>query len=309
MTEKQIKQNSKVAVILLNYNKFELTRDCIESLLRTGYAKLEIIVIDNGSEENDKNKLAKFCSQYDEVFLETISPNIGFIKGNNLGLKLALNHKADFVWILNNDTIVDPSAIDVMISCFNTYKLNKSQTLLSPIITYYRSNVIWCNGMFDLPLVNFPKSKDKGIKVENLNKTALYIQKSMYNCSCSTFLHKEFVNKHGLINEKYFMYYDDLDYSLGKDNYYVQLPLVQHRVSATTGFSGSETFSNFQAYLHGKNAILFYFGKKKINMLEKFIFLSFTMWVIIALYIRSWDTFIRYLTGIKDGLKLYKISK
>ena len=93
----------KVAAVILNWNGLSDTISCIESLVLTDYPFLEIIVVDNGSEEAPSQLL----HQFPQIHLIINNQNLGFATGNNIGFKYASAIGAKYVWILNNDTVVD----------------------------------------------------------------------------------------------------------------------------------------------------------------------------------------------------------
>ncbi len=295
-----------VGIILVNFNSFKHTSECVSSLLRSTYHNFIVYIIDNGSSQSEVKKLTHLSAKERKVLLNFNGENLGFTKANNIGMRLALLKGADYLWILNNDTVVAENAIEKFLNVCKNKNLSKSETILSSTILYDQSDKVWCNGMYDLPLCNFPKSKDKNKHYHKITKDQLI--KTQYSVGCSMFFSKELIKKYGYMNENYFIYYDDLDFSFKKENYFIQEPLVFHKISATSGFIGKERFTPFQAFLHGKNAILFYFGKKRVPFWEKGCFLLFTIWVIMSLYVRDLKTLTEYIRGVKNGISQYQTS-
>jgi GT2 family glycosyltransferase len=295
--------NPKVAVVLINRNGYALTEACVQSLVETGYPNLLIVVVDNGSQPADLEKLARLAEREKRVLVHPLGYNAGFTKANNAGISLAMReHNADYLWVLNNDTEVRKDAIELSLRAFGECRLDAGDTLVSSIITYADNDNIWSNGLRDLSWVNFPKSVDKGLPAEEVARPGLVLKAAEYSIGCSMFFSREFVQKHGLMNEDYFIYYDDLDYSLGKNNVFIQQPLVKHKVSSTAGFKGSTRFTPFQSGLFAKNGVHFYFRRKKIPFYQKVIYLVFTNWVFVLLYVRDWATLIAHIKGLWAGL-------
>ncbi|MDP3941935.1 MAG: glycosyltransferase family 2 protein [bacterium] len=296
-------RHPKISVILINYNNTPLTLACVTSLEANHYPNLKIHIVDNGSSLTHQQQLRSIKRRFHGLIkIASLGYNAGFTKANNVGMKQTLKENTDYLWILNNDTEVAKNAISTFLKTFTQFNLDRENSIASSIITMYGTGKIWCNGMYDLPMFNFPKSRHKQREAASISKTALHIDRVEYSVGCSMFFHKDFVKKHGMMDERYFIYYDDMDFSYKKKNYFIQKPLVYHKVSATSGIMGSDIFTPFQAYLHGKNAILFYFYKKRIPFYEKLIFLGLTVWVIIAMYVRSWNSLAAYCKGIRDGL-------
>ena len=102
-----------VTCILVNWNGWRDTLDCLNSLKEGTYRSLTIIVVDNGS-TNDS--VARIRAAYPDVLLLESGSNLGFAGGNNIGIRHALAHGADYVWLLNNDTMPAPNALSMLVS-------------------------------------------------------------------------------------------------------------------------------------------------------------------------------------------------
>jgi len=293
----------KVAVILINRDGYALTEACVQSLVETRYPNLLIVVTDNGSKQADLDKLAQLAQREKTVRIHPLGYNAGFTKANNAGMEVALrDHHADYLWILNNDTEVRKDAVELSLRACSECNLDPRETLVSSIITYADNDNIWCNGLRDLPWANFPKSVDKGLPAAEVARPGIELKAAEYSVGCSMFFSHEFVKAHGFMNEEFFIYYDDLDYSLGRKNVFIQQPLVKHKISSTAGVKGSTRYTPFQSFLFAKNGVHFYFHKKKIPAYEKLIYLGFTTWVFVLLYVRDWPTLQGHLQGLRAGL-------
>src|ERR1035437_2216086 len=127
----------KVFIVLLNWNGFNDTVECVNSIKKISYGNYEIIIVDNES-ENDFEKLENIYSN--EIILIRSDVNLGFAGGNNLGIKYALKNDADFVLLLNNDTTVDPDFLDGLIKS----GIEKEFGIVAPkILNYYFPKIIW----------------------------------------------------------------------------------------------------------------------------------------------------------------------
>ncbi len=106
----------KVAVILLNYNQWEMTAECIESVLKSDYPDFRVLLIDNGSRSpEDYDKLQKFRSERCELI--RLEKNRGYVGGMNLGMERASAGGFDFFLIMNNDAVIAADAIRRLIEC------------------------------------------------------------------------------------------------------------------------------------------------------------------------------------------------
>lgn len=109
---------NRVAIVVLNYLNYKDTIECVDSVLNYDYKIEGIVVVDNGSENNSFEELKAKYKYVDTVFVIKSKKNQGFAKGNNLGIDFARkNLKAEFVLVVNNDTIfTDPEYIEKLLS-------------------------------------------------------------------------------------------------------------------------------------------------------------------------------------------------
>jgi GT2 family glycosyltransferase len=103
----------EVVCIILNWNGWQDTLVCLDALKRCSYPQLKILVVDNGSSNDSVNMIR---SAHPGVLLLESGRNIGFAGGNNIGIRFALAHGADYVWLLNNDTKPDPHALSALLA-------------------------------------------------------------------------------------------------------------------------------------------------------------------------------------------------
>ncbi len=102
----------KVSIIVLNWNGWEDTIGCLESLLQINYPRFDVIIVDNASEDGSVEKIRDHINSFDENFINITfienQINYGFAEGNNIGIKFAIksNHP-NYILLLNNDTTVD----------------------------------------------------------------------------------------------------------------------------------------------------------------------------------------------------------
>lgn len=104
----------KVIIITLNYNQNDYTLKCIDSVLQSDYKNFSIILIDNGSTEENFSKLEKQVPEDSRLCLKRLEENRGYVGGINHGLGLGLKEDPDYFLIMNNDTIIDKYAISAL---------------------------------------------------------------------------------------------------------------------------------------------------------------------------------------------------
>jgi len=112
MQEKESKTLPKVAVIILNWNGWKDTIECLESVFRIDYPNYQVIVVDNGSSDDSAEHIRK---AYPSVKLIETGKNLGWSGGNNVGIKYAFEQEADYILLLNNDVKVEAGTITAMV--------------------------------------------------------------------------------------------------------------------------------------------------------------------------------------------------
>lgn len=225
----------KLAVILVNYNGLRFNEECINSILWSDWpGEINIYVIDNHSTDASMEHLKSCFSNRKEVNLIYLSQNLGFAAANNIGIKKGLADEADFVMILNNDTVIDKDMIKIMVETLLKYP----DSIIVPKILYEADkDILWYAGGYFSRFIWKPKSRG-----ENQVDKGQYEEETLCDFAngCCMLLTKSVFDKIGYLNEDYFLYYEDTDYSLRakKANIkivYCPTAKLYHKVSASTG--------------------------------------------------------------------------
>ncbi len=109
-----------VAVVLLNFNQWEMTAQCVESILKSDYPDFRVLLIENGSySQDDYERLMNISS--DRCDLVHLEENLGYVGGMNYGMKLASERGFDFFLVMNNDAVIASDSISRMIECSEKY--------------------------------------------------------------------------------------------------------------------------------------------------------------------------------------------
>ena len=227
-------ENPLVSVIVLNYNAGELLLNCIESIKKSTYKNLEIIVVDNIS--TDKSQ--EICKEkYPDIKLIQNDENFGYCEGNNIGIRKA---RGDFIMILNPDTIVEPNCIRELI--FAHEKLGEG--LYQPkILSLNEKQVLQSTGNM-LHVFGFGYAKDKGKKDEEVDEE---IKKIGYASGTCLFTSRNVLEKVGLLDSFLFLYHDDLDLGwrasqIGINSYYVPKSKIYHVESYSLKWSAKKFY-------------------------------------------------------------------
>jgi len=219
----------KVGIVVLNYNGAQDTINCIKSLesLEFENGEVQVVVVDNSEEMNDFNLFqkiyseAQFISQDENivsnaalVFIKS-KKNGGYGAGNNIGIKFLLNNGCDYIWVLNNDTVVDKQALHYLVQKlqnapshigFLGNKLLYQGDIIQAIGGKYNRFIAQARG-----LCAFEKDEGQYDK-ENIADLV------DYPVGASLLFKREFLENVGLFNETYFLYFEEMDYVLRAKN-------------------------------------------------------------------------------------------
>jgi GT2 family glycosyltransferase len=239
-----------VYIILLNYNEFNDTIECVKSLEKINYRNFKIIVIDNASMNNSIVYLKQSLKQC--IIIEA-HENLGFAHGNNIGIKYAIENGAEYVLLLNNDTLVDSYFLDNMIDSF--YKYKNVGVVGSKIMYYPNKNIIWYGGGF----IDWFRFLAVHFGTGEIDKGQYDFEKEVdFMTGCCMLIKKEVFRKIGFLPNEYFMYFEDVDFcvrvkNIGYKILYNPNAIIYHKV----GLSGGGEGSAFSVKWNTRNRIIF----------------------------------------------------
>jgi GT2 family glycosyltransferase len=140
------RQEPGVAIILLNWNGYKDTFECLESLATLDYPNFSAYVVDNDSIDGSYEKLLEDnkngAFKIKVKFIQS-GATLGFAGGNNVGIQQALEDGYEYFWMLNNDTIVDAASLSELIKVIQE---NEEIGIVGSKIYYYGTNKIWFAG-------------------------------------------------------------------------------------------------------------------------------------------------------------------
>ncbi|WP_181833170.1 glycosyltransferase family 2 protein [Bacillus taeanensis] len=259
-----------VGVILVNYNGYEDTTACINSLLQLNYSSKTIYVVDNQSPDGSGERLHSWIKNKQSKELKFIQSkdNLGFSGGNNLAMKEALKDGVQYVWLINNDTEVDSNALLKMVSALTE---DNKIGMAGSKIYYYNSDLLWYAGGYFNSL-GLPRHR--GLDEQDAKNT-LYneLSETDFITGCSLLVKAELIQQIGMLDDDFFMYYEDAEWSLrAKKNgwklVYVPESIVWHKVGSSTGREKKD-HSPIIEYYDIRNNI--FFIKKVYSNAEKII--------------------------------------
>lgn len=236
-----------VYAITLNWNRCRDTLECLGSLTQITYSNLRILVVDNASTDGSPQSIAEKFPSVEQIV--NVS-NLGFAAGFNVGVRRALSENSDYVFVLNNDTTVASDALDLLLAVAKPQDVG----MVAPAI-YYASNPekIWSTGgrvsRITLEMLGNhgrQKSIDRIIERDFLSGCGMLIKRSV-------------LERVGLFDERFFLFYEDSDYSLRVRRAGFRLLVVPqarmwHKVSSSTEGTDSPT----ERYWMGYSSVLFF---------------------------------------------------
>ncbi len=266
-----------VTIVILNWNREADTLECLESLARISYPSFSVIVVDNGSTDGSPDAIEKWSRDNLAVTLIRNAENRGFVRGSNQGMHHALSKDADYVFLLNNDTVVEPDVLTLLVA---TAERSDDTGMAGPKIYKYGEErvfdsagtrtISWLAQGFLLGHGEEDRGQfDSSTEMPYITGTALLVKRAV-------------LEQAGLMDEDYFCYFDDFDWALKVREAGYRLLLepkavVHHKGSRTAGF-------NSPFYMHHMMRSRILFARKHVP-LPLFLF-AFLPYLFLYRYLR-----------------------
>lgn len=231
----------KVAVVLVNWNGRDDTLECLASLANIEYSNCSIIVVDNASRDDS---VAAIRASFSDVQVIESGANLGFTGGNNLGIARSLENGADFVFLLNNDTIIDSKAVGELVK---TARKNPDFGLLTPLVFYYNApQDVWFGGAkLDL---------SRGIAVHDNARAPQpddALREVAWASGCTMFFRAAVLQRLRGFDERFFLNWEDVELSLRVQKMGLKIGLVPSaRVWHKVGRSMAQTEPSLASFYY-----------------------------------------------------------
>ncbi len=239
----------KVAVVILNFKVKEHVLKCIDSVKKSTYRNIKIILVDNNSGDGIEDEIKQ--NEYLE-FIQT-KDNLGYTGGNNIGITRALEEKSDLIFILNPDTVLNPEAIGILVDNMAGEDIG----IAGPKIyfsTSDKSKKIWyAGGIFDkLNVIG----KHRGVDEQDHGQYDK-AEETDYVSGAAIMVKREVFDSIGFFDDRYFLYYEDSDFCFrakqkGFKVMFIPDAIVYHENAKSTGLG-----SSLQDYFITRNRMLF----------------------------------------------------
>ncbi len=188
-----------VVAVVLNWNLPSQTLTCIRHLLLSDYPRLSIVVVDNGSTDDS---VAVIHAMFPTIDLIALAENRGYAGGNNAGIAWALERGADYVLLVNNDAVLATDAVTKLL-----LGAGNSAEIATPRIDHASTNQLWHAGARLGRFNPLPRAVNEN---ELGNGTSINVD---FAVGCVLLVRRDVFEVVGLLDERYFVYYEDLDFS------------------------------------------------------------------------------------------------
>lgn len=275
----------KIAFIILNWNGVNDTLACLASINKIDKKPfvIEIIAVDNASTDDSVKRIKEL---FPKITVIENKSNLGFAAGNNIGIKYALKDLADFIFIVNNDTILDKNILKNLLQTQQKYNADilSPKIYFSPGREFYKNRyskselgkVIWyAGGKIDW---NNVKGFHNGVDEVDRGQFEKEIEVD-YATGAAMFVKREVFEKVGLFDEKYYLYYEDLDFCLRAKRIGAKIMFSPASRLWHSNAGSSASGSALQDYYITRNRLLFGMRyapfKSKLALLKEAVKIGF----------------------------------
>jgi GT2 family glycosyltransferase len=294
--------NPLVSIVTLNWNQTDITCEFLESTRQLTYKNYEILVCDMGSGINPADRIN---AAYPNTRVLRSETNLGFTGGNNWGMRQA---KGDFIFIVNNDTEVTPGLLDALLKPF--FEDDTIGVVCPKIRFHHHPDLIQYAGFNPINVFTGRTTAVGGREVDNGQHDQPSFTYGAHGCAMM--VKKEVIDKVGMFPEKFFIYYEEWDWSArilkaGYKIFYNPEGLIFHKESITMGKQ-----SAIKVYYHTRNRILYM--RRNTRPMQFLVFISFFLLfsapkaIFTYLFNRQFKHLKSFISGITWNLTTSKYS-
>jgi len=297
----------RIAIIIINWNTYQLTFNCLKSLEACNYKNKTIFFVDNGSNDGSGDKIAL---EFPEINYIKNEKNEGFTGANNKALNIILKQSFDYVLLLNNDTEVEPDFLSLLAASMESDKnLAATQPL---ILDFPNKNTIWNAGGSFNTFFGLSKTRYKGLIYKPKLKIETFTE---WISGCCILVNIGVVKKVGLLDNRFFAYFEDVDWSIRMTNQGYKLgvvpkSIIYHHTSGSTKKNNTSNEGNLSPYAHYLNVRNHIYLIKKhtsfFNNIGSWIYqiLKITSYSIYFIFRGRFGKFKMVWRGVLDGIKI-----
>lgn len=277
----------KVGIVVLNWNNYEDTKTCLQSLSDISYPNYERYVVDNGSTDGSFEALKE---DFEEVVFIRNDQNLGFAGGNNQGIERALDDECQYVLLLNNDTVVTQEFLTHLVE---TAEKNSHVGAAGGLILDFDENIWYAGGSLHPTFIRYDR------KTEVPEGTGEY--RTDVIVGTLILLNRDALDDVGLLDDQYWFGGEDLElcYRMRDKGWDVLVnpsAVIYHEVGGTGGVENS-----FSAYQSSWNNLQF--SRKHHTLLQKIVFiLYFSLWNVYKTIDRIYNGEFRHVIAALHGI-------
>jgi GT2 family glycosyltransferase len=289
----------RVGVVTVTYNSGVMLHDFLRSLSQQTYQNFVVIAIDNASKDDTIDRLHSWNSP--NLVLLANPDNQGVAAGNNQGIRAALASGCEYVLLINNDVVFGPDLLRSLLSGL----ISQSCDLATPLIYFHEPPTsIWAAGGEFQPLLGY-RVNHHGANEIDVGQYD-HPRKIQYAPTCCVLIRREVFERIGLMDERYFVYSDDVDFMYrallaGLSMFLIPEAKLWHKVNGLTGGKHSD----FTLYYATRGRTLFlckHLGKVR-GTLWTWIYLTF-YWLKPLLGRDTWHRAVVRRAGTRSGKKI-----
>jgi hypothetical protein len=294
-----------VTAVIVHWKNADDTAECLESLSRVEYPELTVCLVDNNSEDLDESR---FRRAFPRIQFVHSRQNVGLTGGNNLGIRKALEDSADFILLLNPDTVVDRRLIRALLPHFG----DPDVAIVGPVITYYdHPDRIWFAGGSYSRLLGYTRHPRMGTKMKSMGAPFGSAHQVAWINTCAMMVRGDVFEKIGLFCEEFFIFFDEAEFCLRAAEaslkcLLIEEQLVLHKVSASIGTRGTNDFTPSKAYYFGRNSFVLIrkhaAGMWKLTSVLSQFLVVFPYWAVQCMSVGNPGVIGDYVAGMIDGV-------
>lgn len=255
-------KSPKVFIVILNFNSFLDTKECLQSLKSIDYDNYEIMIVDNCSDDNSVKRLK---IEFPEYKILKSDKNHGYANGNNIGIQYAIDNGNDYVCVLNSDVVVEKDFLSKIISAMVS---NDEVGIAGPCICKYSDrSIIQAMGANINLYTGLTQGRHKGAKYSEIkpeNTEVAYLGGACFVAK------REVFNRIGLIPENYFLFFEETEFCLKATRAGYKLLCVYESRIYHKGSSTIAKYSGLSYYFLNRNRVVFM--RRNANIFQKSIF-------------------------------------
>jgi len=237
----------RVVVIILVWNGKDDTLECLHSWRADTYPNKKIVVVDNGSTDGSAEEIA---AAFPEVAIQRNEQNLGFCAGNNIGIQYAIKQRADYIYLLNNDTTVESEALTAMV---RAAEANPILGIVAPVMHDYKgTRTIWFAGS----KVNLRRAE----AVHDNSRQPLRTDEPYtvpWITGCALMARADILRQLGGLDERYFLSWEDVDLGLRAGRAGIQLAVIPAaRIYHKGGQTSGRLLGDTRDYYDVRNRLL-----------------------------------------------------